>query len=190
MSKPSTKRGDCAKAFTVLAGVLLAVALLIGTAWQAKRAEYAEALRENQAALDRYRKALSQRPGLERALRDPQATKRVRDLFLVGDTPALAGARLQAQLRGLIEDAGGRLESSQILKQKDDAEGALRQLTLQVRMRCGAPAMLEVLHRLESQTPLLHVDTLSISASRAGNNTEFVLQFQITGFLFPESQPT
>jgi general secretion pathway protein M len=185
MTQATADRGRCRQALVVLATLLIAAALLLGWAWLAKRAEYAEALQENRAALARYGQALARRPALEAALRDPDALKRLRDLFLVGDTAALAGAELQAQLRGLIEQAGGRLESSQILKTTEEAD-AVPRLVVQVRMRADARAMLEVLHRLESGRPLLHVGALSISAPRRGGDAEYAVLFELTGFLFPQ----
>lgn len=185
MSGAPNATAHCRRALAVLALLVAALLLLGGMAWQAKRAEYAAAIADNATRVARFRAELARRPELEAALRSDRALNDVRRLYLAGDTPALAGADLQAQLRARIEAAGGKLVSSQIVDPAK-AEGQERRLVVKVRMSGNAAVMLAVLHGLEGGEPALFIDSLTVNAARVAGSDELVIQFDVSGFLLPE----
>ncbi|MDE2583165.1 MAG: type II secretion system protein M [Rhodospirillales bacterium] len=101
------------------------------------------------AALTRQAAALQRRPAGDGAL-------------LHGDNPALVGARLQNQLKRLVDSLHGELMSTQILPPLD--HGRFRRVAIRANLRIGVPGLQRLIYDLESQTPFLFVDNLRVRA--------------------------
>ncbi|HYC03326.1 MAG TPA: type II secretion system protein GspM [Azospirillaceae bacterium] len=90
--------------------------------------------------------------------------------YLQGATDALAGAALQAQLAGLVQEQGAVLVSSQTLESGRAAPGTPG--FSRVAVRLGAvvtPGQLRgLLHRLEAGQPLLVVDAMTLRPAEEG----------------------
>lgn len=84
--------------------------------------------------------------------------------FLAGSNPTLVGAALQSRIQSLIEAAGGQLISTQMLE--GTSENGLSRVTLRTRMQASVAGLQRVFHALESQTPVLFLDNVSIHPAR------------------------
>ncbi len=115
--------------------------------------------------------------------------------YLPQSVPALAAAELQQRLKTMVEAAGGTLQSIQALPPVEEA-GAVK-VTISAVMNGDAGGLQKVLFNLESQTPLLFVDNLEVTARatrpRLPNGryasytrTQLNVQFEVSGYLRKE----
>ena len=118
----------------------------------------------------RVRTQLQQAPEVEKRLAQVQAANRNRPGFLPEATPELATAGLVQRLEAVVQQASPGNRSCAItnrspLTETRPAERFPR-VTVQVRLRCGAPELASVLHEIESGNPRVFVDNLNILAQR------------------------
>jgi general secretion pathway protein M len=140
----------------------------------------------------RFERMAARRAELERALavarRDPAFSKH----YLRSTSPSLAVAELQAHLSRMVATAEGSLQSTQPLTA--EAGDDLREVRLRVRLRADIEGLEELLYRLESGTPLLVLDELSVRArpvlsARRGRSAQPSLEVQldVAGFMRAEA---
>jgi general secretion pathway protein M len=89
--------------------------------------------------------------------------------FLPEATPELATAGLVQRLEGVVAQASPGNRSCAITNRSpmtDQRPERFPRVTVQVRLRCGAPELAAVLHELESGSPRAFVDNLNILAQR------------------------
>lgn len=116
--------------------------------------------------------------------------------YLTGQTDALAAADLQSRVQSLIESVGGHVASLQSLPGQD--EQGFRRVTIRLQMRTTIGPLMQILHSLETGTPLLFVDNLDIQGrpALADDNedakTEPVLTvgLDVYGYLVAEAPPS
>jgi general secretion pathway protein M len=118
----------------------------------------------------RVRTQLQQAPEVEKRLAQVQAANRNRPGFLPEATPELATAGLVQRLEAVVQQASPGNRSCAItnrspLTETRPAERFPR-VSVQVRLRCGAPELASVLHALEGGSPRVFVDNLNILAQR------------------------
>jgi general secretion pathway protein M len=87
------------------------------------------------------------------------------ELLLDGSSDALASAALQGVLKGLVEDAGAKLSSSEILQPA--ADGNFRRVGIRVVFSGDIKLLTAVLKGVETSRPFLSVGDFSL---RAGGN--------------------
>jgi general secretion pathway protein M len=171
---------------STLALVYLGAVRPILGAYQSSQARI-EQLRDQGA---RFQRMAARRAELEGALavavRDPAHSRH----YLQATSPALAVAELQAHLSRLIAAAKGRLQSTQALTAGEGEGEELRQVRLRVRLSADVEALRDLLYRLESATPLVVLDELSIRArpmrARRGSpapQPQLEVQLEAVGFL-------
>jgi hypothetical protein len=93
-------------------------------------------------------------------------------LHLAGDSPAFAGAALQARVRASLQARGGLIVSLQVLPVAADAASGELLLRAQVRLRYEA--MYALLRELEEGLPPLIVERLSVRSVPPGPPAEAV----------------
>lgn len=159
-----------------IAGRLLALAILAGLCalvWLGlalplldRFAGYRDTVVQAEEQLPRLRGIAAMTPLLQAELvrieRDPSA--RTRQLSGGGD--ALAAADLQNRLGRIAAANGIVLRSTQILPAQD--EEGFRRIAVRVALEGGAPALLKILHGLETAPTLLFIDNLEIRARSGG----------------------
>ena len=159
-----------------IAGRLLALAILAGLCalvWLGlalplldRFAGYRDTVVQAEEQLPRLRGIAAMTPSLQAELarieRDPSA--RTRQLSGGGD--ALAAADLQNRLGRIAAANGIVLRSTQILPAQD--EEGFRRIAVRVALEGGAPALLKILHGLETAPTLLFIDNLEIRARSGG----------------------
>ncbi len=87
--------------------------------------------------------------------------------FLRPGAPALSAAEAQEALRSIIEGNGGRLITMNAPTTKD--EGRYRQVTVNVQMTGNIFALRKILNAIETNTPALFVDSMSMRSQVPAN---------------------
>ena len=180
---------------------ILAIALLVAAAalgsclllapFLLLHRHYDLAIETTQDRLERFRRVAAQMPELKRAL-DTVRAKDGRRFFLRNTAPNLAAAELQDIVRAAIENNGGRITTIQGAQPRDD--GRFRQIGINVQLFATTPNLQKVLFGLETQTPYVLIDSLTVrplNAFRgfkpaAGNEPELSVLLEVSAFTFAE----
>jgi general secretion pathway protein M len=180
-----------AVAVAILVGVvLLALAVLVGPVLLLHR-HYDAAIEVLTDRLERYRRVAAQAPELRRALESVRE-RDGRRFFLKNSAPNLASAELSDLVRAAIENNGGRITTSQTPGPRED--GRFKALTVNVQFFASTPALAKILHALDTTSPYLVVDNLTIrplNAFRgfkpaAGQEPENNVQMDVSALSVPE----
>jgi general secretion pathway protein M len=120
---------------------------------------------QNQGELLQLRKAMAREGELRKENRELAAAgKGANVLLLEGKTTGIAGANLQKLVSGLVLEHGGTASSFQILPPKED--GNLMRIPMSLSISVGIDGLRDILHRLETGTPLIFVDDITIRAEQ------------------------
>lgn len=150
-----------------------------------------QALREREL---RVRTQLQQAPEVEKQLAAALAQQAQRPGFLEEASMELATAGLVQRLEGVVKEASPGNRSCGIANQSPLPQATGERFTrvvVQVRLRCGTPELLVVLHALESGSPRLFVDNLGILSSSyaymapEGGTGGLDVTFELYGYLKP-----
>ncbi|MDJ0655288.1 MAG: type II secretion system protein GspM [Xanthomonadales bacterium] len=181
-----------------LAYLLLVVALILvywmGFRWFFDRHgdlnEQIEQLRTNDA---RFQGLVAQRAGLEAQIEAVEAFETDNDYFLKAENVSLGSAELTNRLKELIR-AHGNEENCQVISNQNmrvREQECFERVTNKVRLRCEVDDLTEVMYYLETGTPYIFVDNLSIyrQITRRRQGRETVQQrildvrFDLSGYL-------
>lgn len=153
---------------------LALVALVAGLGWSLlaaplleHRAEHERTMAQSAALLERFRAAAAREPVLAAEVAALEAEAADRALYLEGDNDTVAGSALQARIRQVIERHGGAVRSMQLLNAT--TEDRFRRIGVQITASLGQPELALILYDIETEPPLLFVDSLSVR--RAGRRT-------------------
>lgn len=149
--------------------VAVIVVYLAGFHWFILRhVEYAEELEELRGQLERFQAVAAQRPSMESRLREIRQSREDSDLFLpnqdFNEAAAAMSDRLGQMVRTQAED-DCQIVSRQPVRPR--VQERYERVTVNVRMRCQPADMLQILHRLESEIPMVIVDDLNIIRPRS-----------------------
>jgi hypothetical protein len=145
--------------------------------------DYRSSATDLAAQLAGFNSRLDQRPEIERAVSEVRSGNAIKRSYLQGQTVGLAGANLQEMTKNLIEKSGGELSSSQIVT--PGSPPPLQKLVNRIRMRCDTATLLNLLHRIETNEPILLVENLAIrSLQRRNAQSELLdVQFDLVGYV-------
>jgi hypothetical protein len=154
-----------ALALAVAALAAVVIYLLIISPVLAFYGEREDRLDQHLAMAGRYEVLARELPALR------AADKKWRDqeggeLLLEGSSDAIASAALQAVMKGLVEDAGAKLSSSEVLQPV--ASGNFRRVGIRVAFSGDLKLVTAVLRGVETSRPILSVGDFSLR-SGAGN---------------------
>jgi hypothetical protein len=174
----------------LVAAAALGICLLLAPFLLLHR-HYDLAIETTQDHLERSRRVAAQMPELKRAL-DTVRAKNGRRFFLHNTAPNLAAAELQDIVRAAIENNGGRITTIQGAQPRDD--GRFRQIGINVQLFATTPNLQKILFGLETQTPYVLIDSLTVrplNAFRgfkpaAGNEPELSVLLEVSAFTFAE----
>jgi len=174
----------------LVAAVALVLAILLAPVLMLHK-HYDDAIETWTTRLSTYRRVAAQAPALRSAL-DVMRTKDARRFYLRNTAPNLAGAELQELVKSTIEQAGGRITTSQSPAPRDD--GGFRQIVANVQFFATTPNLQRILHALETKEPLLVVDTITIRPTNAfrgfkpavGQEPEVNVQLDVSAWAMPE----
>jgi len=174
----------------LVAAVALALAVLLAPVLMLHK-HYDDAIETWTTRLSTYRRVAAQAPALRSAL-DAMRTKDARRFYLRNTAPNLAGAELQELVKSTIEQAGGRITTSQSPAPRED--GNFRQIVANVQFFATTPNLQRILHALETKEPLLVVDNITIRPTNAfrgfkpavGQEPEVNVQLDVSAWAMPE----
>ena len=147
------------------AAVLAVVALLALPTWYLYK-RYDRELTDRRDKVERFTRIAATRGEVARQL-EAMRGKDTRKMFLRSGAAALSAAEAQEYVRGMVEQAGGRLITMQALPAKDD--GRYRQITAQVQLAANIQALRRILHAIDGHVPMLFVDNLTVKTQVPGN---------------------
>jgi hypothetical protein len=88
------------------------------------------------------------------------------ELLLNGSSDAIASAALQTVIKTLVEDAGAKLSSSEVLE--TTADGGFRRVGIRVVFSGDLKLVTEVLRGVETSRPVLSVGDFSLHGGASG----------------------
>lgn len=182
----------------LLGAIAIAYFVLLHPWWTAPMLEANAHIGELQQRELRARMQLEQAPEISRRLAQAQEMEARAPAFLPEATAELATAGLVQRLETVVAQASPGNRSCAITNRSPSTEPhqeRFTRVTVQVRLRCGTPELAAVLHALESGSPRLFVDNLSILAQRyffmPGQNANQAggldVSFDLYGYLRPRA---
>ncbi len=197
MLRPNAEHRDRWLALGLLAGLaLLLWGLLVQPWWGAPLAAVDARIASLQQRQLRMRTEVAEAPAVGRELERARALAARSPGFLPEASAELATAGLVRRLETVVVQASPGNRSCAISNRApltDTAPaGRFPRVIVQVRLRCGAPELARVLYALESGSPRLFVDNLSVSAQRyfftPGRGAQqggLEVGFDLSGYLLP-----
>ncbi len=119
---------------------------------------------QNQEALAKLRSEIMKEGELRKENSDLAARSQDASLLLEGDKTGIAGANLQRILSGVVAEHGGTASSFQVLPPKED--GNLMRIPVGLSISVGIDGLRDILHSLETGTPLIFVDDIVIRSAQ------------------------
>ena len=179
MGPKSSKRATIEMGESTLLGRLVAVALLIAVGasiyyfaalplWRSYQ-QTNEDIAQTQAQIARYRAIASQRDTLHLQLSQLQTEVDENPHLLAENNVNFAAAALQEQVKTIVRNSGGALNTTQVLPTRE--QGPFNRVTINVRMFLSTASLQTVLHQLESSSPYLIVDDLTVLVRRVRKST-------------------
>jgi general secretion pathway protein M len=180
-------------AVLLLAVSAILVYLLVFHWFILRHREYAGELGELRAQLARFQAVAAQREPMEQRLRSIRESREDADLFLSEVDFNEAAAAMSERLGQMVStqaDDDCLIVSRQPVRSR--VQERYERVTVNVRMRCQPADLLQILHRLESEIPMVMVDELNVIRPRArrrvGTNIVDAAQaldirFKMSGYL-------
>ena len=136
--------------------------------------------------IDRFRRIASTRGEVVKQL-DAMRAKEPRKFFLRSGAPALSAAEAQEAVRSIVEANGGKLITMQAPSSRE--EGSHRQITVNVQLTANIEALRRILHAIETNTPTLFIENLTIRSQVTGQHRpapgqepEIFVHFDVNGY--------
>lgn len=130
------------------------------------------------------------RPAYEARLEELTVRESASQFYLRGGTDALAAARLQDQVSGVIERHGGTVRSIQSLPGEDDGE--FRRVSVRVQFTGTTESLFQAVYSLETARPFVFIDNLDIRnrrsrrrANQQSDNPALSVTLDLSGFVRP-----
>lgn len=137
----------------------------------------------------RFLELIAQRPALQAEIQALRQRQQSSDLFLAEDSFNLAAAGLTSRLRNIVsavavetgEDCGILSNTQQPSRDPERFES----VTIKVRMKCEIEPLTDVFYRLESDSPLVLIDNVSIyrQRSRRARNQGLDVRFDMVAYM-------
>ncbi len=121
----------------------------------------------------RYTKAIGSEGALRQRLEELQGASVESVALLSGESDALVGAQLQKRMKQIVGNAGGSLETTQMLPSAQ--EQALEKITVRASMTVTTNNLQKILYVIETQSPYLFIEEIDIKAlskRRSGDNDQ------------------
>src|SRR5215468_4532817 len=193
LTLPLPPRHSRALAIALLVLAVLAGLVLLLAPFLLLHRHYDLAIDALQDRIAVYRRVAAQTPELKKAL-DALRTKDGRRFFLQNTAPNLAGAELQDLVRAAIENNNGRITTIQTSQPRD--EGRFKQIGINVQLFATTPNLQKILYALETQTPYMIVDNVTIRPLNAfrgfrpspGNEPELSVLLDVSAFALAEEK--
>ena len=154
--------------------------------------EYSEELAQLRENLGRFQAVVAQREGLQQQLAAIRSSDSDEALFLAQPDFNEAAAEMSERLGQMVEaqsDGSCQIVSRQPVRPR--VQERFQRVTVNVRMRCMGENTLEILHRLESENPMVIVEDLNVIRPRARRRNDeetataaaLDVRFNMSGYL-------
>ncbi len=145
--------------------------------YSARQTEIAEARRK----IGAYRQVLARAPALqqqaEQIRRDPQRRRG----FLTAASPALAGARLEEELKRILQSNGGTMRSTRMQPQTGEGPERVR-VTLDFTSE--PHALLNIIHQVETAVPWLILDNVHVRTAHVAKSGSTLIKARMDVYAF------
>ena len=156
---------------------------------------YRTRLEQQEGRLEQLQRIASSREPIQRLIASIQQDRVAVAQYLPQSAPPLAAAELQQRVKASVERAGGTLRSTQALPPAE--EGNAIKVTVNATLTGDTESLQRILYDFESQTPLLFVDNLDVTAreirprltnGRLANysRVQLTVQLEVSGYLRKE----
>ncbi len=152
---------------------------------------YQESIDDLEFKLQRYKRIASQKNSVLKRVAEIKKKQASNNNFIVRKTNALASADLQKLIKSAVSSAGGGLTSTQVLPGREE-NGVVR-IGIKVRMSGNMQVLKSVLHRLESERPMLIIDKLNIRSVKSRrrdkktrklvSSSKLNVDFEVVGYM-------
>lgn len=163
MKKPPSTNGRCLLVWGGLLGLFTLCLAVIFVPWWRQLSDMDARLARTHDQVINYQRLVATLPRLQAELKQVRNRDDTKAFYFAAETPALAGAELQAKVQEIIRAAGARPVSTQILP-VDENERPLR-IRIRIQFQGSTEALLDVLYRIESARPFLFIDQMSLRSS-------------------------
>lgn len=175
-------------ALILLIILLLSLYLLLINPLFASYRDNQEKINVLQHELNNYQLVSSYKSDLEEQEQRLSGLQATQGYYLRNNTQALAAAELQAYVKKVIEDAGGRLLSTQPIS--NAASGSFHRIQVRVRMQGDIETLQQSFHALESGVPILILDDVILTQAKTGQRRSAAkltdtlsVNFDLMGFM-------
>jgi len=153
----------------ILALLILIALLVVATGFtvvplRAAFVSYDESIADLEFRLKKYREMARQEIPLKEQLDNLTSQQAAAEGLLKGESQAIAGANLQALFKQIVQNAGGRLESTQVLP--GAAAGVMESISIRAQFSGNIEMLQRVLHGIEFNNSILFVDRIEVRAKR------------------------
>lgn len=161
MNLPSGYRGKLVAVGLLVIPILLLLRFAVVPAWSAYQS-IGEETRSAQRKIQRLRLLSANLPELQERERRLRSANVLTPYLLSAGNSALAAADVQRRLQSIANAQQGRVLSTRVLKSEID--GPFEQVRVNARLQLSLEGLQTLLYELETTTPYLFVDDLSIIA--------------------------
>lgn len=141
----------------------LSVFVAAGWYWLARFQDLGDEIDRSIDQLHRYQRVIQTLPALTAELERVKSNEEIKSFYFDAPTPALAGAQLQRRVQEIVQAAGGRLISTQLLPSAQGEDPPRVRIRTQLQGTTGA--LLDVLLEIEQARPFLFVDQASVRST-------------------------
>jgi general secretion pathway protein M len=166
-------------ALALLVLILLALALISRNILRERHQHYDQIIEQRIGQIEGYGRVAANGPLFQSAMDKIQKLNTSR-YYLKNSSPSLAAAEIQETAQSVLDNLGLKVNSINIAPHKD--EDGRRKVTVNLNIRGNTEATQKLLYALETKTPYLFVDNLSL---RGTINTR---RWQPTPLVEPEIQ--
>lgn len=147
----------------LLAAMILLPAVIVGSIaslWLQQIDEMDSRFQQELDKLHRYQRLVATLPELRAAIAEEKSDDSFRIYYFDADTQAIAGAKLQREVQDMMQQAGARPVSAQVLP--GEGNEVPPRVRLRIQFQCTTDQLFDLLYRTESARPFLLVDQMSI----------------------------
>ena len=187
------QRNSKTTAIMLLVIALLLVYLLFFHWFILRHGEYADEIGDLRTQLGRFQTVASQGEALQSRLGEIRSSQNDADLFLEDPEFDEAAASMSGDIGEMVRtqaNEGCQIVSRQPVRPK--VQERFQRVTVNVRMRCDAEEFIQILHSMETGTPLMLVDDLNIIRPRTRRSNRSAkatvqgaldIRFNVSGYL-------
>ena len=153
----------CILVWLIVFLVPLGVTLGVGLPWYQRMTDLESQIEVADDQIQRYQRLLATIPRLRAELERERNNEEVKAYYFDAPTEALAGAKLQSTVQGMVQSAGAKLVNSQFLPA--EAKDQPPRVGLRAQIQGDTNALLDILYDIEHARPFLFIDQLSIRST-------------------------